>query len=1045
MTAELTPWLRDQVRSGQAILFLGAGATRGATGPKGERPLNGDELRDRISDEFLGGQKKNKPLATVAEFAKYESSLPEVQAFIKSLFWPLAPAPFHELIPQFRWYAIVTTNYDLVVERAYEKSRKRLQDLRPIVRDGDQFSSILRDNTAVPFLKLHGCLTVVNDSTLPLILASEEYAKHKKNRERLFKHFGDWARERPVIFSGYDIEDPNVQQILFDLSDSGIHRPTYATVNPGLDDIAMRYWQARRFVPIASTFEDFLRHLDVTIPSFSRELAALVGPSPLTIHKWITTALPATDRLRAYLTDEVTHVHPGLISTGVDPKAFYAGESQDWGAIQQNLDVPRRVAEEVILDAVLDMRRDQKCKFFLIRGHAGAGITVLLKRIAWDSAKDFDALVFFLREGGVIRPELLQEIWQLTQKPFLLVVDDSIPHQKDLQALADLARTQNIPISVLLGARTNEWNISGQDVFPALQGEIELKDLTEREIAALIVKLTHHGALGELENLSEQGREQHFRLHAGRQLLVALHEATSGKPFEEIVLDEYQRLLPTEAKVLYLDICSLHRLGVPVRAGLVSRVSGITFTYFKEKLFKPLEHVLHNYYDSASRDYVYRTRHSLIAEFVFRQALGSPFDRAAQIKRIIRHMDVDYESDRAAFGQLIRGKTLADLFADKAMAREIFDAALDSGAPESFIFHQKAVFELNHPGGNLNDALAALMRAEEIVGGQDRAIEHTKAMVLRRMALGAEHSLERERYRNEAKIILKKLQRTSRASHPFQTYAQIAIDELKDKLEGFAKRDDPVPSELEERALSELTRQAEEALSAGMQQFPADEYLLTTDAALAKLLHDEPRALDSLKRAFAENPGRSLVATRLANTFIHLGDYASARDALEKSLAENPSSKDTHFELAKLYVALGEEENQKQVAHHLKRSFTEGDTNFSAQFLFARNQFLYGDRSLAIEMFGKLADSRVPPQHKKSVQRPIVGVDGRAIRYAGYVKAKQDTYCFVSCADLHCDVFVGAREFGDEQWEKVEKGSRVRMIVGFTFKGPQGINLELLE
>jgi hypothetical protein len=112
----LNPWLLEKLQNGECILFLGAGAMFGSKGLKGEMPLNGLQLRDLISDKFLGGRHKDKPLPRVAEFAKYESSLPDVQTYIRELFYPLNPAPFHKLIPTFRWHAIVTTNYDLIIE-----------------------------------------------------------------------------------------------------------------------------------------------------------------------------------------------------------------------------------------------------------------------------------------------------------------------------------------------------------------------------------------------------------------------------------------------------------------------------------------------------------------------------------------------------------------------------------------------------------------------------------------------------------------------------------------------------------------------------------------------------------------------------------------------------------------------------------------------------------------------------------------------------------------------------------------------------------------
>ena len=51
---------------------------------------------------------------------------------------------------------------------------------------------------------------------------------------------------------------------------------------------------------------------------------------------------------------------------------------------------------------------------------------------------------------------------------------------------------------------------------------------------------------------------------------------------------------------------------------------------------------------------------------------------------------------------------------------------------------------------------------------------------------------------------------------------------------------------------------------------------------------------------------------------------------LEKCLQINPSSKLAHLELGRIFIGCGENE---AAIEHLKRSFTEGDNNFEAQFL----------------------------------------------------------------------------------------------------------------
>ena len=41
-TFSLSPWLVEKIQNGEAILFLGAGASMGAIGKKGQKPISGD-------------------------------------------------------------------------------------------------------------------------------------------------------------------------------------------------------------------------------------------------------------------------------------------------------------------------------------------------------------------------------------------------------------------------------------------------------------------------------------------------------------------------------------------------------------------------------------------------------------------------------------------------------------------------------------------------------------------------------------------------------------------------------------------------------------------------------------------------------------------------------------------------------------------------------------------------------------------------------------------------------------------------------------------
>jgi len=189
-----------------------------------------------------------------------------------------------------------------------------------------------------------------------------------------------------------------------------------------------------------------------------------------------------------------------------------------------------------------------------------------------------------------------------------------------------------------------------------------------------------------------------LQIKAGRQLLVALYEATSGRLFGDIILDEYNSITSLRAKILYLTVSVLHRLGEPVRAGLISRVHKIPFTQFREKLFDPLEFIVFTRWNTYIRDYEYRSRHPIIAEMVFERILVDAEDRYDEYLRIITSLDVDYTSDFGAFKRIMNAKELMRLFRDPQMIRQLYQSAHKRVKNNPMLLQQEAIFEMEAPG-----------------------------------------------------------------------------------------------------------------------------------------------------------------------------------------------------------------------------------------------------------------------------------------------------------------------------------------------------------
>lgn len=1023
-TVQIPDYLLTQIREGNAVLVLGAGASRAARDKNGLEPPDGPALARLLSARFLGNKFLDAPLNQVSEYAISEASLTDVQEYIRQIFAPFEPAEFHKLIPTFRWFGLATTNYDHVVEKAYAQQPDRLQELQPIISNADRLQDALRMPGSVALLKLHGCISQTANPSCPLILTTDQYVQYRAGRSRLFTNVQEWAYERPLVFVGHSIQDPDIRAILLEVASLGDNRARSYGVMPRADDVVKRHWESKKLTLIDATAEEFFGALNRAIPAGHRVLAGLqTSPEAHQVSKHFKSRdIVLSPSCRTFLESDVQYVR-GAVSERLDAKDFYRGLNPGWSAVEQNLDAPRKLTDSILTDVILadSGERPDRLEAVIIKGHAGSGKSVVLRRLAWDAAHDYNALVLMQRPQGVLSIGPLRELLAATEERIYLFIDDAADRAREIATLARDIGPEGRRLSLLMAERINEWNVSGGPVEALLTSEYVIPYLDGDEIESLIGLLTRHRALGTLESASSPERVAAFEQRAGRQLLVALHEATLSKPFEDIIKDEFDSIVPVEAQTMYLSVCVLNRLNVPVRAGLVARMHDLPFDYFEKRFFKPLEHVVQVGYDSILRDHTYAARHPQIAEMVFQRVLSSAELRLDKYLRCLQALNLSYSTDERAFRQMVRGRVIDELFPSAEMARQVFKAARDAAGDDTYLLQQMALYEMNSASGSLaraNDLLDKALAAAP----HDSTIKHSKAELLLRLADQARTGIERDQRLRDALRIATTLKddRRNDSSHAYHTISKIALK----RLQGLLEQDDGAGDD----ALSAAIRSAEESVSEGLQRFPDDSYLLSSEASLATLLKDSPRALAAMRTAFKTNPRNGYIASRLAKSLEEAGDLAGAKSTLGTALDSNPGDRKLHFSLAKLLFA-HEGDAADKLEYHLQRSFTDGDRNYDARLLYARQLYVKGDVSAAKAMFRQLGAARLPLEIRDKPRFPMAeSASGRVVRL-------EATYGFVARDGLADWVFMHRRDAGEDAWRRLKVGSRLQFVIAFTMKG----------
>ena len=129
---------------------------------------------------------------------------------------------------------------------------------------------------------------------------------------------------------------------------------------------------------------------------------------------------------------------------------------------------------------------------------------------------------------------------------------------------------------------------------------------------------------------------------------------------------------------------------------------------------------------------------------------------------------------------------------------------------------------------------------------------------------------------------------------------------------------------------------------------------------------------------------------------------------------------------------------------HLKRSFTEGDNQYEAQFWYARELFLQEHFADASKIFLGLHD-RAPGRFRTRAAAPAQDSNGSPIVYAGHIERLEEGYAFLRIVQFPSAIFASRAESDQDEWEGLRSGTSVTSSVAFSRRGARAIKVRAVE
>lgn len=562
LDSNATAYLHRHLARGTCILFTGAGFSFDATDLDGNPlPLGRDlasELWDlcypdvpfdetvRLPELFsvaLRQQRKSLELLLRRRLRVGKGALPDHYRH-----WFSAP-----------WRRVYTLNVD-DLEQAAQLRFDLPRQLRTVsaLHGSREDTSLHPSAPDLPVIHLNGCVT---DGPELVTFSVQQYSRRVGEQEPHYAQLASDLLFSPTVFVGSELDEGLIWQHIEMRGHRAAtgereNRPRSFLVTPKLS------------LPRQSLLQEHnIQWVQATAAEFADEvLGPASEPTRLGLLSLEAEAKHAVDS-----PDNVKDVGSILNAEPARKTDYLMGAEPRWSdlrdgrAVQRDIDVRlSKEAIELLHAGRIDVGGERVAPVILLSGTAGSGKSTTIMRLCMDLSHAGYS-VGWVGMNTEVSPRNLVKLAQQENTFNVIAIDDARRYGTTLPNLVqDVSGAEEVQLVVLTMRASHAVRMDEDDMVSANIIPHSMPFLSEGDVGVLLDVLHREHRLGALKGLSREMQEQAFMKRAGRQLLVAMIEATSGERFDEKVVGEWEDL-PARAQYFYSLITVATALHYPIR------------------------------------------------------------------------------------------------------------------------------------------------------------------------------------------------------------------------------------------------------------------------------------------------------------------------------------------------------------------------------------------------------------------------------------------------------------------------------------------------
>lgn len=540
---DLLDYTAGQVRRGQLILFTGAGFSHGAKNPQGLPLPTADELKEvlwRVC--YSGPLDVTTGLQELFELARIQHRRALKDVLLDRLTVDAESLPDHyRLWFSMPWYRVYTLNIDdlaSAVARQFTLPRQ----VRQISATAAGFQAPSRESGPVlEVVHLNGTLDDLPDG---VTFSVTQYAERLARQEPWYAQCAADLVTHPVIFVGTRLDEPPLWQHIEMRRGRGnqqglreLRRKSYLvsqTIDAPRRELLQREFNV---VHLPMTADEFASQVLGNLEFAASEGLRVVSASRRR-GEGRDNAIPEVSVLAASEPPST-------------PTEFLVGAEPRWADLHAGRAIPRSIDTDIITAAKGLLSREGEKGILLVTGTAGSGKSTSLMRLGLTLAAE-GRKVGWIDRDVELGPRDIKRLMANEEHPEVLIIDDADLYGSEIAVIAEeVCCGRDHPV-VVLGTRSSRADRIGDRLERTKVSFVErsMPPLTDSDIGQLLDVLAREHRLGILKGMTRAQQEERFRQEAGRQLLIALLDATSDRRFEERIIDEMADL-DTDSRGVY--------------------------------------------------------------------------------------------------------------------------------------------------------------------------------------------------------------------------------------------------------------------------------------------------------------------------------------------------------------------------------------------------------------------------------------------------------------------------------------------------------------